>query len=147
MDVRPLVLLANAAVERWCDDGPLECLHAPLAAGEEPPPLGGDYWAPLVDLRLPPDVRFVAGLAEDRTVARQQELFRLTEDMIGRSVDVPRTPPTTGIVVRSPHNLISAALRVDIGRRGRGPSPLTTGPGAITRAGRPNPCRLGPHFR
>lgn len=88
-DVRPLVLLTNAVVERWPDDRPLEFIHVPLAAGEEPPPLEGEYYAPLADLRLPPIVRLVAGLVhEGRTVEQQRELLRLIEDLVGRSVDV-----------------------------------------------------------
>lgn len=88
-DVRPLVLLTNAILDRWPDGRPLEYVHTPLAAGEDPPPLDGGFYAPLGDLELPPDVRFVAGLVhEGRTVAQQRELLRLIEDLLGRAVDV-----------------------------------------------------------
>ncbi|MGH3443411.1 MAG: hypothetical protein ACRDUY_15475 [Nitriliruptorales bacterium] len=88
-DVRPLVLLANAIVRRWPEGRPLEFLHAPLAAGEDPPPREPAFYAPLSRLRLPSTTRFIAGLVhEDRTVAEQEELVRLIEGLLGRSVDV-----------------------------------------------------------
>lgn len=88
-DVRPLVLLANAVLRRWPDDRPLEYVHAPFAAGEDPAPPEGSFYAPLADLELPPHVRFVAGLVhEERSVEQQHELLRLIEDLLGRVVDV-----------------------------------------------------------
>lgn len=103
-DVRPLALLANAIVSRWPAGRPLEYVHAPLAAGEDPPPLDGAFYAPLADLRLPPDTRFIAGLVhEERTIEQQRELLRLIEDLLGRSVDVATS---CGLGRRQPEDAI-----------------------------------------
>lgn len=88
-DVRPLVLLANAVVRRWPQRRRLEYVHAPFAAGDHPPPLDPDFYAPLVDLALPADVRFVAGMVhEQRTVEEQVDVLDRIERLVGRTVDV-----------------------------------------------------------
>ena len=38
-DTAPLVTLANALARAWPDDRPLEFVHAPFAAADQPPPL------------------------------------------------------------------------------------------------------------
>jgi hypothetical protein len=52
-DAGPLVLLAKAIVQRWPAGRPLEYLHAPLAAGEDPPPADPAFYRPLERLKLP----------------------------------------------------------------------------------------------
>lgn len=88
-DVSPIVWLANAIVDRWPDGRHLDFLHAPLAAGAEPPPLDPEFYAPLRDLRLPPETRFIAGFVhEERSLAEQRNLLRKLDELIGRPVDV-----------------------------------------------------------
>jgi hypothetical protein len=88
----PFVLLANALVEAWPEGRRLEYVHAPLAAGTTPPPLDERFYAPLRELALPADTRFIAGLAhEDQSLEDQQRALALTEDALGRRVDVATT--------------------------------------------------------
>lgn len=88
-DAGPLVRLTNAIVDRWPASRPLDFVHLPLAAAVEPPPNRRSFYAPLRDLRLPPDVAFIAGfvheaLGVDAQVALQRHLAALT----GRQVDL-----------------------------------------------------------
>ncbi|HEX2027105.1 MAG TPA: hypothetical protein VHF25_03820 [Nitriliruptorales bacterium] len=88
-DVRPLVLLANAVARRWPQGRPFEYVHVPFAAADHPPPLDADFYAPLVDLAVPADVRFVAGIVHDRrTVEEQRDVLDRIEHLVGRTVDV-----------------------------------------------------------
>lgn len=88
-DVRPLVLLANAISDRWPTEQPLEYVHVPLAAGQDPAPMRREYHAPLAHLDLPDHVRLVAGLVhEERSVDEQRELLEVVEGLAGGPVDV-----------------------------------------------------------
>jgi len=88
-DVAPIVWQANAIIDRWPAGRILDFIHAPLAAGIEPPPLDPEFYAPLRDLRLPPDTRFIAGFVhEERTLTEQQRLLGELDALIGRPVDV-----------------------------------------------------------
>lgn len=88
-DVTPLVQLANALLARWPADRPLEFVHAPLAAADQPPPLDPAFYAPLARLRLPPQVRFIAGFVhEGRTLDQQRDLRAQLDRHLGRPVDI-----------------------------------------------------------
>ncbi|MEU4311547.1 hypothetical protein [Nocardia sp. NPDC024068] len=87
-DTRPLVDLANAIVRHWPPDRPLEFLHAPLAAGDVPPPDRPEFYAPLRRLALGAQTAFYAGVVhETPTDEEQLHLLSLVEDALGRPVD------------------------------------------------------------
>jgi hypothetical protein len=88
-DVGPLVRLGNAIARRWPAGRPLEYVHAPLAAGEEPPVLDAPFYRPLDRLRLPQHTRFVAGfLHEARTLDELRQILAHVESHLGRAADV-----------------------------------------------------------
>ena len=88
-DASPLVTLANALAKRWPAGRPLEYVHAPFAAGEEPAPLDEAFYRPLAGLRLPPGVRFVAGFVhEARDLEQNRRVLGLVEKHAGRTVDL-----------------------------------------------------------
>lgn len=88
----PLILLANALADAWPDGRPFEYLHAPLAAGQTPPPLDAAFYAPLGDLRLPAGTRFVAGLAhEDQSLGDQLIALAHVDAALGQAADVATT--------------------------------------------------------
>jgi hypothetical protein len=88
-DASPLVLLANAVVNRWPAQRPLEYVHAPLAAADNPPSEQGAFYAPLAELELGPQVRFIAGFAhEDQDVATQFWIRDMIEGAVGHPVDI-----------------------------------------------------------
>ncbi|WP_300008813.1 hypothetical protein [Pseudonocardia sp.] len=64
-DAPPMVSQANAIARRWPAGRPLEFVHAPLAAGDEPPSLDPAFYAPLSGLRLHVGTRFVAGILHE----------------------------------------------------------------------------------
>jgi hypothetical protein len=88
-DAQPLVLLANAIVRAWPDGRPLEFVHAPLAAADEPPSTDASFYAPLSDLRLGDGVRFIAGFAhEDQPLSQQREIRTVIEGRLGHLTDI-----------------------------------------------------------
>jgi hypothetical protein len=88
-DARPVVLLANAIVRSWPAGRPLEYVHAPFAAAQEVPRTDASWYAPLQQLRLPSETRFVAGFVhEDQGLDEQRRLRTLIEHNVGRQVDV-----------------------------------------------------------
>jgi hypothetical protein len=88
-DARPLVLLANALAEGFPSDRVLEFIHAPFAAAKEPPIDDESFYEPLRDLRLPGDVRFIAGfLHETLDTDAHRDLLERIERLTGREVDV-----------------------------------------------------------
>jgi hypothetical protein len=88
-DTGPVVTLLNALAARWPSAHRLELVHAPLAAGVEPPSLDPAFYARLSALRLPPATRFVAGLLhEGRTADELRTAVAAVEDAIGRPVDL-----------------------------------------------------------
>ncbi|WP_067823953.1 hypothetical protein [Nocardia inohanensis] len=87
-DTRPLVCLANAIARQWPSGRRLEFVHAPLAAGEIPPPERPEFYTPLGELELGPDTRFHAGfIHETPTEATQVETLGMIEAALGRPVD------------------------------------------------------------
>jgi hypothetical protein len=88
-NAQPLVVMANALARRWPSDRTLEFVHAPLAAGADPPPLDPAFYAPLHGLRLPQRTRFVAGfLHEARSADEHKTILAAIENAVGAPVDV-----------------------------------------------------------
>lgn len=88
-DAGPLVKLANAIAAKWPAGRSLEFVHAPLAAGEDPPVMSSEFYRPLANLRLPASTRFVAGiLHEGRSTDEEKRLLSVVESAFGRTVDV-----------------------------------------------------------
>lgn len=88
-DTSALVRLANAVARRWPPGRPLEYLHAPLAAGDEPPPLEPEFYAGLAGLRLPGPTRFVAGFVhEGRTLDEHRRIMDYVDRAVGCQVDI-----------------------------------------------------------
>ena len=105
---RPMVHLINAIVRAWPPGRGLEYVHAPFAAGVEPPVTDPNWYAPLAELRLPSSVRFVAGFAhEDQPLEEQRALRTVIEQRVGRLVDIAaacglgRMTPATAEAVMS----------------------------------------------
>jgi hypothetical protein len=85
----PLVKLANAIADGWPTGRELRYVHAPLAAGDEPPTTNPGFYAPLAGLRLSGGTRFVAGfLHEARSVDDQRRLLDAIDAIVGSPVDV-----------------------------------------------------------
>jgi hypothetical protein len=109
-DTAPLVALANAIARAWPEDRPLEYVHAPFAAAEEPPPARPSWYAPLERLRLGAGTRFVAGFAhEDQALDDQRFVRELIERSVGGAVDVSTS---CGLGRRSPDAAARALARV-----------------------------------
>ena len=88
-DITPAVLVANEIAAGWPADRPLEFIHVPFAAAEEPPSFDPAFYAPLRELDIPSSVRFVAGcIHESLSSEKQVELLKLIESYLGREVDV-----------------------------------------------------------
>jgi hypothetical protein len=88
-DVGPLVLLSNAIVSTWPAGRPLELVHAPFAAADQPATTDRAFYGPLRELRLPNRVRFAAGFAhEAQTLADQRTIRSIIEDQLGRQVAI-----------------------------------------------------------
>lgn len=88
-DVAPMVSLTRAIIAAWPAGRPLEFIHAPFAAAEDPPPLAESFYAPLAGLELPADLRFVAGFVhEDQPFSDQRRVLAMIEKLLGGSVDI-----------------------------------------------------------
>lgn len=88
-DTRTVVHLANALVSQFPSGHELEFVHIPLAHGSIPATTDPKFYAPLMDLRLPGDVRFIAGFSHERQSREDQEQIRsIVEVMVGHPVDV-----------------------------------------------------------
>ncbi len=88
-DVTPLVLLTNAVVAAWPEGRPLEFVHAPFAAADDPPPMAEDFYRPLARLNVPHGTRFAAGFAhEDQSLTDQRSVLATIERYVGRRVDI-----------------------------------------------------------
>ncbi|MDQ3733657.1 MAG: hypothetical protein M3400_06600 [Actinomycetota bacterium] len=88
-DVGPIVVLTQAILAAWPRDRPLEFVHAPFAAADDPPPTEPSFYAPLARLELPAETRFIAGFAhEDQSLDDQREVLTIIEDLLCRPVDI-----------------------------------------------------------
>lgn len=88
-DAWPAVHLTRALVRNWPEGRPLEYVHLPFAAAEDPPPEEDEWYAPLAELELPEPTRLVAGLVHEApSVEAQRRLLDLVEDLVGGEVDV-----------------------------------------------------------
>ncbi|MFB4316000.1 hypothetical protein [Actinomadura sp. 21ATH] len=106
----PLVALARAVLRAWPAGRDLEYVHVPLAAGEHPPVTDLRFYRDLAGLRdMPPDVRFVAGLAhENQDLAEQRRILGIVESLLGRTVAVSTA---CGLGRRSPEDAARALDR------------------------------------
>ena len=115
-DATPVVTLANAIASRWPTGKTLEYVHAPLAAGEEPPSTDPGFYAPLAKLRLPSATPFAAGFVhEGRTPAELVQILGMIEAAAPNSVDVAaacglgrRDPQTAEKIMRLSAELCEA---------------------------------------
>ena len=64
-DVNPLVLLSNAIVAGWPAGRPLDLIHAPFAAADNPATTDRAFYAPLAEPRPAAGTRFAAGFAHE----------------------------------------------------------------------------------
>lgn len=88
-DAGPAVDLVNALVSQFPSGRKLEFVHMPLAHGSIPPTTEQKFYGPLMNLRLPPDVRFIAGYAHERqSLEDQQKVQNIVEVMVGHPVDI-----------------------------------------------------------
>lgn len=88
-DVRPLVLLANAILRSWPERRPLDIIHAPIAAADQPATTDPVFYGPLRDLALPENVRFAAGFAhESQSMSDQLRIRTMIDDLLGRQVTI-----------------------------------------------------------
>ncbi|PZS34571.1 MAG: hypothetical protein DLM58_05570 [Pseudonocardiales bacterium] len=88
-DAGPLVLLANAILRSWPAGRPLDLIHAPFAAADQPATVDPAFYAPLRELQLPADVRFAAGFAhESQTLAEQRRIRTIIDDRLERRVAI-----------------------------------------------------------
>jgi len=88
-DVNPLVLLSNAIVAGWPAGQPLDLVHAPFAAADQPTTTDPAFYGPLSNLRVPPGTRFSAGFAHvSRSVGDQRTVRGIIEDHLGSEVVV-----------------------------------------------------------
>jgi hypothetical protein len=86
-DVTPLVLLANAVMKAWPAGRPLEILHAPFAAADQPATTDVAFYRPLSKLKLVAGVQFAAGFAhESQSLADQRQIRSVIEDHLQRQV-------------------------------------------------------------
>jgi hypothetical protein len=84
-----MVNFSNRLVEGWPSDKKLVYMHYPFAEAVVPPTTDAAYYQPLKDVRLPSDVRFVAGFVhEARTLDENRAILNAIEDARGAAVDV-----------------------------------------------------------
>jgi len=67
----PAVLLANEIASQWPQGWPLEWVHIPFAAAEDPPPPDESWYRPLQDLTLGAATRFAAGFVHEKLAASE----------------------------------------------------------------------------
>ena len=88
-DVGSLVDFSNEIIRQWPRERPLDFIHYPMAMGNIPPSTDAAYYVPLKELHLPPETRFIAGFIHERLNDSQlADILALTEDLLGRTVDV-----------------------------------------------------------
>lgn len=88
-DASPVVLLGNAIARSWPAGRPLDLMHAPFAAADQPATTDSAFYEPLRRLTLPAGVRFAAGFAhESQTLHDQRQVLAIIEDRLQRRVAI-----------------------------------------------------------
>ena len=109
-DVSPLVHLTNAIAAAWPSGRPLDYVHAPFAAAEEPPPNRRGFYRPLERLRLGSGVEFIAGFVhEDQALSAQRALRDHLDELVGRQVGIATA---CGLGRREPASALAAMDRM-----------------------------------
>jgi hypothetical protein len=109
-DAGPLVQLANAIARAWPVGRPLEFVHAPFAAADEPATLDPAFYEPLAGLELPEWTRFIAGFAhEDQSLSDQLAIRSLIDDNLGVPADISTA---CGLGRRTPEAAAAAMDRI-----------------------------------
>ncbi|GAB3901574.1 hypothetical protein GCM10028803_26480 [Larkinella knui] len=99
-----MVAFSNKLVDEWPSQHTLAYVHYPLAEGLVPPPTETGYYAPLKNIRLPKDTRFIAGFVHEKlSLDQNRHILASIETAYGKPVDVStscglgrRTPETAG---------------------------------------------------
>lgn len=87
--LKKMVRFSNELVRKWPSTHRLEYVHYPLAEAADPPPLDGDYYADLRDIKLPDGVRFVAGFVHGkRSDAEHLSILKTIEGFRSEPVEV-----------------------------------------------------------
>ena len=87
-DAEPLTQLSDALVARWPSSRPLQYVHVPLAAADDPPVDDPAFYQPLHGLNLG-GARLIAGIAhEDQDLDTQRRIRRHIETAVGHRVDI-----------------------------------------------------------
>lgn len=84
-----MVNFTNQLIAKWPKTHELNYVHVPLAEAKEPPPIEASWYAPLANLNLPPNVRFVAGFVHDkRSMEEHQQILKILEALRPDGVDI-----------------------------------------------------------
>ncbi|MFC4112779.1 hypothetical protein [Nonomuraea zeae] len=98
-----MVSMVESLLRAWPRGRPLEYVHVPLAAGDQPPPVEPGFYRALESLAAsPPDTRFAAGLVHEvQEPDDQRKILHAVERLLSRTVDVS---PACGLGRRSPQD-------------------------------------------
>lgn len=84
-----MVEFSNRLVAGWPQQHKLVYMHYPFAEGSIPPTTEAAHYQPLKDIRLPEDVRFIAGFVhEKRSLDELRGILNTIESVRGQTVDV-----------------------------------------------------------
>ncbi|GAB4025913.1 hypothetical protein GCM10028809_08410 [Spirosoma gilvum] len=84
-----MVAFSNRLVEAWPQQHSLAYIHYPLAEGLVAPPTDRNHYAPLANIQLPTNTRFVAGFVhEKRTLDENRQILESIESARQQPVDI-----------------------------------------------------------
>jgi hypothetical protein len=84
-----MVTFSNKLIAAWPQANPPLYCHYPLAEAADPPHLEAAYYAPLQNIKLPPDTDFVAGFVHEKLNADQgRQILKAIEDVRGKPVGI-----------------------------------------------------------
>jgi len=84
-----MVKFSNLMVKNWSTHHRLHYVHYPLAEAATPPPTDKAYYQPLRNIRLPKNVRFIAGFVhEDNIPEANEKILQTIEAIRGTQVDI-----------------------------------------------------------